>query len=149
MNGDYIILGQTYSTDGDIKNAYGSSDIAFARISSSGDLLKLKNIGGLGFETPSSFIQRPDGTFVIVGHQNSQGIQSGEKPMGNDVSLYYTLPNGNLIKSSNLGGDGLDEGKDLSMTKEGETVIVGSTQSNSGDFINTRGDKDIFIAFWH
>ena len=69
--------------------------------------------------------------------------------MGNDVSLYYTLPNGNLIKSSNLGGDGLDEGKDLSMTKEGETVIVGSTQSNSGDFINTRGDKDIFIAFWH
>ncbi len=36
--GEYIILGQTFSNDGDIKGLSGSSDILLAKLSPSGKL---------------------------------------------------------------------------------------------------------------
>ena len=71
------------------------------------------------------------------------------EPMGNNIALYYTLENGSLIKKHTLGGLDLDIGNDLVLTDEDKVFIVGSTQSNSGPFENSRGDKDIFVAFWH
>jgi hypothetical protein len=69
--------------------------------------------------------------------------------MSNDVVLYYTLPNGALINSAQLYGEGLDEGNDLLLTEAGKVIVVGSTQSSSGDYPISLGDKDLFIAFWH
>jgi hypothetical protein len=69
--------------------------------------------------------------------------------LSNDVALYYTLPNGKPIQTATLSGSGLDEGNDLVLTEDEKVLVVGSTESNSGDFSNTFGGKDIFIAFWH
>ena len=81
--------------------------------------------------------------------KSSSNLNYGQQFISNDVSLYYTLPNGNLIKSSKLSGAGLDEANDLVMTQEGKIIVVGSSESSSGDFKNSNGDKDVFIAFWH
>lgn len=145
--GDYIVLGQSYSNDGDISEAGGSSDIVLARLSSSGDLLQLRTLGSIGFETATSLVQRKDNNLLILGQSNALAITEG--PMSNDVVLYYTLPNGALINSAQLYGEGLDEGNDLLLTEAGKVIVVGSTQSSSGDYPISLGDKDLFIAFWH
>ena len=149
MTGEYLALGQTYSSDGDILDQSGSSDILIARLSKLGIIEEVKTLGDSGFETAESIIERPDGTFVLVGQKSSSSVNYGEQVISNDVSLYYTLPNGNLIKSSKLSGAGLDEANDLVMTQEGKIIVVGSSESSSGDFKNSNGDKDVFIAFWH
>ena len=146
-DGDYIVLGQSYSNDGDISEAGGSSDIVLARLSSSGDLLQLRTLGSIGFETATSLVQRKDNNLLILGQSNALAITEG--PMSNDVVLYYTLPNGALINSAQLYGEGLDEGNDLLLTEAGKVIVVGSTQSSSGDYPISFGDKDLFIAFWH
>ena len=48
-NGDYVVMGQTYSEDEDIKNAKGSSDIFLAFYSKEGVLKSTTNIGNEGF----------------------------------------------------------------------------------------------------
>jgi len=35
------------------------------------------------------------------------------------------------------------------MTETGKILVVGSTESNSGQFENTRGSKDLFLAIWN
>ena len=147
--GEYLVLGQTYSNNGDVKNQSGSSDILIARISPSGSLMEMKTLGDSGFETANALVERPDGNLVLVGHRSSSNIGSGEKLIRNDVSLYYTLPNGNLIQSAKLTGPGLDEANDLAINQEGKVIVVGSSESSSGDFKKSKGEKDIFIAFWH
>jgi len=54
-----------------------------------------------------------------------------------------------LIQNTNLSGSGLDQANDLVLTQKGEVIVVGSSESSSGDFKNYKGEKDIFIAFWH
>jgi len=148
-NGSYLVVGQSFSNDGDIKAAAGSSDIVLATLSATGQLQALKTFGGAGFETALTLEQRTDGTLIIIGNKSPQRNISTDVILDNDVALYYTLPNGSLINTTSLAGPGLDEGNDLILTREGKVIVVGSTESNAGDFAYTRGEKDIFVAFWH
>ena len=109
----------------------------------------MKTLGGSGFDSAKALIERPDGTLVFVGQRNSSNISVGEQTINNDVSLYFTLPNGSLIQNTNLSGSGLDQANDLVLTQKGEVIVVGSSESSSGDFKDSKGEKDIFIAFWH
>ena len=54
-----------------------------------------------------------------------------------------------MIQNTNLSGSGLDQANDLVLTQEGKVIVVGSSESSSGDFKDSNGEKDIFIAFWH
>ena len=148
-DGDYLILGQTYSHDGDIQDTAGSSDIVLTKLDSSGTIKEVRTLGGSGFDTAKALVQRPDQSLLLVGHSNNVGSSIDDLPAGNDVSLYYTLPNGSLIESAKLTGSGLDEGNDLVITTKGKVIVVGSTESSSEDFSNPKGGKDIFVAFWH
>ena len=147
--GEYIILGQTFSNDGDIKGLTGSSDILLAKLFPSGNLKQLKTLGDSGFETANAFAERPDGTLVIVGKKSNLNTSSGEQSLSNDVSLYYTLPNGSLIETIKLSGSGINVANDLAHTKKGKIIVVGASESEGGDFKNNNGKTDVFIAFWH
>ena len=144
-NGDYLILGQTYSSDGDILKPKGGSDILIARISAVGALKEVRTMGTSGFDTAKQFLRRADGTLLIVGESSA----FSNEPNNNDVILYYTLANGSIIKKTSLGGEGLEEGNGLATLTDGRVVVVGSTSSHSSPFSQTKGNKDLFIAFWY
>ncbi len=147
QNGELLIVGQSYSEDKDIQNPLGSSDGILAWMSSQGELKALQNFGDSGFDTLTDVIERPDGTLVLLGNSSSSTEES--EAMDNDVILYYTLPNGELISSHRLSGQGLDLGEKIAMTETGKILVVGSTESNSGQFENTQGSKDLFLAIWN
>jgi hypothetical protein len=69
--------------------------------------------------------------------------------MDNDVSLYYALSNGSILSTHGLGGEGLDQGEALTINPSGEVIVVGSTDSASGQFSETKGGKDLFVAIWN
>ena len=93
--------------------------------------------------------ERPDGTLVIVGKKSKLNTSYGEQSLSNDVSLYYTLPNGSLIETTKLSGSGINVANDLAQTIKGKIIVAGITESKVGDFKNNKGKTDIFIAFWH
>jgi hypothetical protein len=150
LSGEYLIAGQSYSQDIDVLNPQGSSDILLAWISQEGVLRKTKNLGHQGFETVNQIVQRSDGTLLAIGHSTSSFIsQDQENQLNNDVLLVHTLPNGSEISSYTLSGEGLNIGESLTTSADGKIIVVGSTESTSGDFSNSNGDKDLFIAVWN
>jgi hypothetical protein len=148
-NGDYVVMGQTYSEDEDIKNAKGSSDIFLAFYSKEGVLKSTTNIGNEVFETARALFERADGTLVLLGHQAPLGMSSQESFLTNNLFLVHTLSNGSVINTYTLKGNGLDIPYGIREDKTGKIYVVGSTESSAGNFPNSRGGKDIFVTKWY
>ena len=125
----------------------GLSDGILVWLSSEGELIRVKNIGESEFDVLNDVIQRPDGTLLTAGHSSS--IENENSPLDNDVTLYYTLSNGSLLSSHLLVGDGLDQGEAIALNSNGDLIVVGSTDSKSGEFSDSKGGKDLFVAIWN
>ncbi|MDA8948354.1 hypothetical protein N9H57_04370 [Flavobacteriaceae bacterium] len=147
QTGNFLIAGQTFSQDKDISNPLGSSDGILAWLSSEGELIVSQNIGASEFDTLNDLIQRPDGTLMALGYSGT--IQTQENVLDNDVTLYYTRSNGALMSSHRIEGNGLDLGEAIALNPKGDVIIVGSTDSSSGQFSASKGGKDILIAIWN
>jgi hypothetical protein len=48
-----------------------------------------------------------------------------------------------------LGGEGLDLAEAITINSKGDLIVVGSTESTSGLFSNSKGGKDLFVAVWN
>ena len=147
QTGNFLIAGQTFSQDKDITNPLGSSDGILVWLSSEGVLMKAQNMGESKFDVLNDVTQRADGTILAVG--NSGSIQNENNPLDNDVKLYYALSNGSLISTHLLKGDGLDQGEAITINSKGSVIVVGSTDSRSGQFPTSKGSKDLFVAIWN
>ena len=147
--GEYVVLGQSFSQDKDIEKPFGSSDMFLSILSPSGELKSSKNIGNKGFDTGKALIERPDGTLILLGHTAPETLAAEENFLSNNVFIAHTLPNGNVIKQYKLIGDGLDLGHDITQLEGGKTIVIGTTESSSGDYPVSQGGKDIFLAIWH
>ena len=148
-SGDFLILGNSFSNNGNILNALGSSDIVLSKISSNGEIKEVKNIGTTSFETANSFVRRPDGTLLIVGHSKNESNISDDQMIENDIVLFYTFENGAVIKKNSLGNIGFDSGNDLVYDHNGRLIVVGSMENISEGTVNRDSNKNIFIAIWH
>ena len=53
------------------------------------------------------------------------------------------------ISSYQLVGDGLDQGEAIAVNSKGSVIVVGSSDSRSGQFPSSKGGKDLFVAIWN
>ena len=106
-------------------------------------------IGSEGFEKANTLLERPDGTLVLVGHQASNKLNVEDSFLANNVHLVHTLANGSVINTYSLDGNGLDLAFAINEREDGKIQVVGSTESDAGDFPISRGGTDIFLAIWH
>ncbi len=142
----YLIVGQTNSSDGDISNSIGNSDVWVIHINDHGDLIWNKSLGGTGFDTAYSIKKAPNNQYVIVGHTRSndnQFINKGQNDafiMGIDAQ-----PNSRILWQKTFGGSSFDFATDVTQTSDGSFVLVGDTQSNNGDFNLNKGFNDRFV----
>lgn len=143
----YLIVGQSNSTDGDVSNPKGNSDVWVIHIDDHGHLIWNKSFGGSQFETAYSIKKMPNNQFMIAGHSRSNDNQIENKGQ-NDVFLLTidAQPNSGLLWQKTLGGSNFDLGFDFAQTKDGSIVVVGDTQSNDGDFTLNKGMNDRFIV---
>lgn len=82
-SGEYVIIGESYSSDGQPSNNHGSADFWLIKIKpSDGNLIWEKNFGGTGHDEPNSLIECFDNDFIIAGN--------AAHPIGNgDVTHNY------------------------------------------------------------
>ena len=125
--GDFVVTGQ-YDTGTDI-------DLLMAKISSTGDTVWTKRIGGAQNDWGGSVIMTSDGGFVAAGFTDSYGAGN------DDIYLVKVDSMGSLLWSKTFGGSGFEYGYDVIETAGNGLLIVGEGTSWGTGPANT----DIYV----
>ncbi len=144
-DGNYVIVGDTRSTDGDITTAKGNADLWAIKISPDGTLLQQKTFGGSGFDTAREILTTAENNFVISGSSRSSDGDVTTNFGDNDIWLLQIDQNLNLQWNTSFGGSDFDFGQGLSQDANGTIVLIGDSESSDNDSIENNGQKDALV----
>ncbi|PWG05843.1 hypothetical protein [Polaribacter aquimarinus] len=142
--GDFIIVGDTRSSDKDVTLNNGAADIWMLKITSDGNLIWQKSIGASGFETARSITKTQDNGFLIAGSSRSTDngfINKGQ----NDALILKIDNNGNLLWKKTIGGSEIDFLYDIKELNNNSIVAVGESKSADKDITKNKGFTDALI----
>lgn len=150
-DGGYVTVGSTVSSDGNVDNPLGDSDIWLVKTDATGNLVWKKNIGGPGKEYGYT-IRCFGGFYWIGGYSTPYLINSSNNHR--TAYLVKTDLAGNVIWTKSYGGNGDDVINDLVPTFDGGCVFVGSTSSTDIAVANgipvaptsTQGGGDLWLV---
>ena len=148
FNGNYRIIGSSFSQDKDISNPKGSSDIWLITIDRYGNLLSEISFGGTDFDSGMALVESFDKSIFIVGHSRSFDFDFTYNSGENDIVILHLTSKGKLIQTFSLGGTDDDIANDIIQTTNGAILIAGETRSKNNQFSNNKGDTDIVISKW-
>ncbi len=148
-NGNLAILGNSFSTDGDISYSKGSSDFWLATLDVSGNLISEISLGGSSFDLGRGLAVGKEGVLWLAGHSLSSDGDVSNNRGGNDVLVMRLNSNRLLLDSFSLGGSALDIAHDIIELSSGKVIVVGETESTNAPFDGNKGGKDILIAQWN
>ena len=138
-DGGYIAVGFTTSSDGDIKDFRGGSDVWIVRYDANGNALWNKTFGGSKSDWGQGIIPLNDGSFLVTGGTESSDGDFLASRGGADIFVLNIDAQGDKRWCKTFGGSGLDYGKSLQATAGGNILLIGSTNSNDGDIQNQHG----------
>ncbi len=145
-DGNYIVLGFSGSSDGDVGGNNGESDIWLMKIDTLGVLLWSYNYGGSDEESPSAIIETNDGGFIVIGYSESNDGDVGNNYGGKDMWIFKVSDMGELLWSQNYGGSGFDSATSIIEDDDNNSYwVVGESDSEDGDIGETKGGRDIWL----
>ena len=148
LDGGYLILGETNSTDGGVVAGYGGTkDIWLLKLASNGNLVWQKRYGGSGLDIGNHIEITTDGGFLIAATSSSNdGDIKGNHSTGTytDGVLMKTDANGVLLWSKCYGGSKNEELFDFEIIN-GITFLAGFTNSTDGDIPPSQKNYDMWL----
>lgn len=147
--GEIVIVGGTFSTDLPVLNAYQGGyaggeipehlflmgDAFVAKMSEGGRLLWCTYLGGSGLEEATCVTIDDDGSIIVIGETESDDFpvtgNALQTEFGQESDGFISVfdPDGGLLRSTYLGGSGMDALKDFSIDSTGNILLVGYTAS--------------------
>jgi len=146
IDGGYIVVGYTLSTDGDVTGNHGLSDYWLVKLNNLGTLQWQKCLGGTGSEYVSTVKETSDGGYIVVGQSDSNNGDVSGNHGGSDYWIVKTDNNGVLQWQKCLGGTGTESAFDIQLTTDGGYIITGDSDSNDGDVTGNHGGSDYWIV---
>jgi len=147
-DGGYLVVGMTFSNDGDVKGKHGNSDFGDAwvvKLSEEGKILWQRCLGGMSNDVVYRVIQTGDGGYVLVGGTDSNdGDVRGNHGESWDGWMVKLDKDGNILWQRCLGGRNDDELYNVQKVKNGY-IVVGYTYSYDGDVTINKGAEDLWI----
>lgn len=142
----YIIVGDTYSFDGDINNNIkGTADFWIIKIDSMGIIEWQKTLGGGDWEEANSVQQTKDGGYIVAGATISN---DGDVPGiygGFDLMLLKFNYKGKLEWYKPIGGSAYDVAYSIQETCDEGFIITGCTESKDFNVTENKGKKDFWV----
>ena len=112
-------------------------DFFLVKTDVNGDTMWTRIYGGSEPDEAWSVIQASDGGYVVAGYTASFG--SGNE----DIWLLKTDANGDTVWTKIIGGNGIDDARDIQQTTDGGYIVAGSTDSyGSGELYLIKTDAD-------
>lgn len=146
-NNNYIIIGNSNSTDGDKSVSLGFYDVWVIKINGIGDLIWEKTFGGSGHDYASQIINSHNNNFVISSISASNDYDVAINYGGFDVWIFEIDNLGNLIWGKNYGGTS-DEIYQPSIMRTDDTgyIFTCGTTSNDYDISDVPfGNEDLLL----
>lgn len=143
---DFVLVGNSSSSDGDLNNNKGITDLWVVRIDSVGNLKWQSNFGGTNSDFGRGVVLDKDSNIVILGETRSNDV---------DVTFTYGLREGWLLKLSNsggllsqknFGGSGDDIPYDLIRTNDKGFGFIGASGSIGNDATGNHGLYDVWFV---
>lgn len=148
--GNYLVVGQSLSLDGDIQQPLGNSDVVLVEMDQEGNKATVKNIGTPNFDAGQDLLPLLDGSLLLLGNTLSNATTSTDETNENSALVLHQLfPFNQKSKQYMLDGLGTEQPYALAQKQDGTVVVVGSTTSSTPPFQPAFGAADIFIAFWN
>lgn len=145
-DGNYIIVGDTRSTDGDVSNFYGVADFWVIKVSDTdGSLIWEKSYGGDDFDSARAITQTQNGGYAIVGSSKSATNDVDENYGQNDIWVITINESGSITWEKNIGGSAFDFASGIKETMLQELIITGNTESSDTDVSEFKGIKDAIV----
>ena len=145
VNGCTYIAGYTYSTNFPATPGRNGpdSDLFVTKLSATGQLIYSRVLGGSGYEVPAAIAADHLGNVYVTGQTTSTNfpLVNAIRSIGSTngtIFMFKLEPTGStLVYSTYLGGSSYEYSTALTLTPDGEAIIVGNTTST--DFATTPG----------
>ncbi|WDF64300.1 T9SS type A sorting domain-containing protein [Flavobacterium sp. KACC 22763] len=147
--GNYIAVGYIASTDRDVTNSYDNGDAWIVELSSTGNIIWQKSIGGTGSDYLYSVNQTTDGGYILAGDTSSNDFDATGHhgtSFNFDFWIVKLSNNGNVEWSKSLGGSATDTASMVNETSSGNYIAAGYSYSSDGDLTINNGESDIWIV---
>lgn len=150
--GDYIMVGFTESTDGDVVTSVkGYKDIWIVKMNDEGEILSSKTYGGSSYEEALSVDIFENGNYVVaVQTFSSDGdIETfyGTPGVDSDIWLVEFNPEGEIVWQETYGGSNMDKAWKILVTPDNGILAGGFAGSEDGN-INIPNDEFGGLEFW-
>ncbi|QTY25983.1 hypothetical protein [Flavobacterium sp. CS20] len=145
FDGNYVLAGDTRSSDADVTNLKGNSDFWAIKFDDNAQMIWQKTYGGSDFESARDVLELQSNELLISGSSKSIDNQVSNNFGQNDVWIALTDDNGNLKNEINIGGSNLDFAQEAIQLQNGEVIVVGSSESLDELITENKGGKDVLI----
>lgn len=143
-DGNFIIVGDTRSTDKNVSKNNGAADIWVLKVSEEGTLLWEKTIGGTNFDVARAVSRTQDNGYLISG--SSRSLDNGFENKGqNDALILKIDKNGNLLWKKTFGGSEIDFLYGVVELENTAIIAVGESNSSDQDILENKGFTDALI----
>ncbi|MDR2198629.1 MAG: hypothetical protein LBR53_04080 [Deltaproteobacteria bacterium] len=129
-DGGFVVLGDSYSGDGDLIGRHGESDAFLAKLDASGNVLWKRIYGGAGEDTLRALAATPDGGYAAAGC--SDGGEEGGGDGGYDFWFLKLNARGGKEWEKTIPGSGDDCAYSLISASDGSYVLAGSSERLEG-----------------
>jgi hypothetical protein len=142
----FIVIGSSFSNDGDVTNNKGGADFWVLKIDQNGIPVWNKNFGGEATDIPRDICCLSDGSLVMVGQTYSMGLDVQGNHGDSDVWVVKTDAFGNLIWQKCFGGTQGEVGHGIKETSDHGFIICGETNSFDGNVTGLIGNTDVWLV---
>lgn len=144
-DGGYVITGYTESTDGDVSNSHGSTDIWVVKTDAAGNRQWTKTIGGSQQDYSYCLTATPDGGCIIGGFSSSaDGDLTSNRGLVDLLAIKINAA-GNSQMIRVYGGSKDDEPMAIIPFTSGKYVFAGYSASSDGNVGNNHGGYDAWV----
>ena len=144
-DGNYLIAGDTRSSDLDISQNNGAADLWVIKITPEGTLLWEKSLGGSNFDVGRSISKTQDNGFIISGSSRSTNASFSSNKGQNDAWVIKLNSGGDLEWQKTIGGSEVDFFYDAVELNDQTVVAVGDSNSSNEDIYENKGFTDLLI----
>ncbi|MFB6340210.1 hypothetical protein ACE1ET_00730 [Saccharicrinis sp. FJH62] len=130
-DGGYVILGQTWSEDGDVSENHGEEDIWIVKIDEGGTIEWERSYGGSNFDGAISLIPEEDGGYIIFARTASD---DGDFINNERRMIFYKINNfGEIIWKDNFDMNLTGHLNKVIRTRDNGYLIIGSYKTDDYD----------------
>jgi hypothetical protein len=145
-DGGCIVVGDTWSTDGDATGNHGFDNGLVLKLDRSGAIEWRRCLGGSRGDILHSVQQTSDGGYICAGYASSNDGDVSGNHGGGDAWLVKLGTDGVIQWQKCFGGANQDEFYSAQQTADGGYIAGGYTTSNSGDVSGNHGYRDAWVV---